>query len=219
MGTAETGRRRLAVTFSRQKYSRCHAIAEQLIDALSAAPDVFSGQWALFDQNLVHKVLEDMHLPARLAEFMPEDREHPLRGLINELVGLHPSLYELFNRTCDTIRNLARIGNVVVIGRGAHIVTSDLPQVVHFRVICETQARVRRAMQLEGWDATQATRQVRQDDTARSAYIREHFARDIDDPLAYDAVFNTSRLSDAEVVTAIIRILRLRLRRISPLLT
>ena len=63
-----------AITISRQTGSGGHAIAEQLAERLRSQESPEAQPWAIFDRNLVEKVLEDHNLPARLARFMPEDR-------------------------------------------------------------------------------------------------------------------------------------------------
>src|SRR5689334_3884663 len=70
---SEPGRRFRAVTISRQAGSGGHALAEKLAEFLQAQETQPSGPWTVFDRNLVEQVLQDHHLPARLARFMAED--------------------------------------------------------------------------------------------------------------------------------------------------
>ena len=44
---------------------------------------------------------------------------------------------------------------------------------------------------------------VRKGDLARNRYLKDHFHADIDDPLLYDLVINTARLSAAAVARVI----------------
>jgi len=62
---------RRAITLSRQAGSGAHSVAEKLLEILQAQVPEGSCPWAVFDRNLVAKVLEDHHLPNRLAKFMP----------------------------------------------------------------------------------------------------------------------------------------------------
>lgn len=194
---------RPAVTFSRQPFAGTHRIAQSLLQLLENEERLPQGPWALFDRNLVHKVLEDHQLPKRLAEYMPEDKDHEVSGLINELLGLHPSLWELFHHTCDTVLKLARMGNVLLIGRGAHILTRHLPQVLKIRVVAPFDQRLERAA--EEWELplSRARRRLHQEDQARAAYIRSHFNESIDDPFAYHFTLNTEPFSPTEAARVI----------------
>ena len=80
-------RKPVAVTLSRQSFSQAHAIAEELIKLLHQDSVLGEDQWAFFDRDLVHKILEDHDLPKALARYMPEDRDREVTGLINEILG------------------------------------------------------------------------------------------------------------------------------------
>jgi hypothetical protein len=192
-----------AVTISRKRFSHAHKIAEELLHLLNEDNELGKSQWALFDRDLVHKILEDHHLPEALSRYMPEDRDHDFSGIINEILGLHPSLWELFHHTCDTIAKLASVGNVILIGRGSHIITRNLSHVVHVRIIAPLEQRIERAAAIEQISATSAARIVRQDDHARTAFVKSHFDEDPDDPDAYHLTINTGK-TDPRTAAAII---------------
>ncbi|MFO7726100.1 MAG: cytidylate kinase-like family protein [Oceanipulchritudo sp.] len=190
----------VALTLSRESFSRCHEISEELIRKLDEDADSETGKWALFDQNLVRQVLEDHDLPERLARYMPEDRDHHLQGLINEILGVHPSQWQLFHYTCDTIYRLAKMGNVILIGRGSHIITRGMGHVRHARLVAPREDRVERASRRLGISTQEAAREVRQRDAASEAYARSHFDESLSETKAYDLVLNTGRLSNHEAV-------------------
>jgi len=77
-----------AVTISRQSGSGGHAVASRLAEYLQARETGGRCPWTVFDRNLVEKVLEDHHLPKRLARFMPEDRISEISDTMDELFGL-----------------------------------------------------------------------------------------------------------------------------------
>src|SRR4051794_24937519 len=63
-----------AVTISRQARCGARVVAEALAKYLQARMPRDEPPWTVFDRNLVQTVLEDHHLPSRLAKFMPENR-------------------------------------------------------------------------------------------------------------------------------------------------
>lgn len=194
---------RPAITISRQPFSGSHHIASALSQQLPREKQLPNGEWALFDRRLVHKILEDHHLPQHLARYMPEDKDREFSGLINEILGLHPSLWELFHHTCDTILKLAGVGNVILIGRGSHILTRHLPHVLKVRIIAPFDQRLRQAAQQ--WDLPEdsARRRLQKEDKARAAYIHSHFNESVDDPLAYHLILNTGSLSPDSAASTI----------------
>ena len=139
---AKAGVPRRAVTISRQTGSGAHSVAEKLATFLQARSPKDACPWTVFDRNLVEQVLEDHNLPQRLAQFMPEDRVSEIADTMDELFGLHPPSWTLVHQTSDTILRLAELGNVILIGRGATIITSKLDYVFHVRLVGSLERRV-----------------------------------------------------------------------------
>jgi cytidylate kinase len=194
---------RRAITISRQAGSGGHAIAEKLADHLKAQEPEDSQPWSVFDRNLVKRVLEDHHLPARLARFMPEDRISQISDTMDELFGLHPPSWILVRKTSETILHLVELGHVILIGRGANIITSKLPHAFHVRLLGSLEQRVKKLQELNGINPKDALRLAAHEDLARRRYIKQFFGKDIDDPLLYHLVINTDLVSVDEAARMI----------------
>ena len=88
----------LSVTISRQSGSGAHIVATRLAEYFQARELDPSCPWAIFDRNLVEKVLEDHHLPGRFAQFMPEDRTSAMGEVLDELSDIILRQVCLLNR-------------------------------------------------------------------------------------------------------------------------
>ncbi len=183
--------RRPVVTISRQAGAGSHVVAEELISRLGA----WSGEpWTIVDRDLVATVLEDHHLPATLARFMPEDRVSETSDTLDQLFGLRPSSWTLVRKTSETILKLAQMGNVVLIGRGANVITRDLDRAYHVRLIGSVPVRVKHVVAYKHLDQADAAEYVRTEDLRRERYVRKYFEQDIESPLNYHVVINTDRV-------------------------
>jgi cytidylate kinase len=189
------GATRRAVTISRQSGSGGHAVAETLAEYLQAACPKHCCPWTVFDRNLVEKVLEDHHLPRRLAQFMPEDRISEIADTMDELFGLHPPSWTLVRQTADTVLHLVELGNVILIGRGATVITSKLDYVFHVRLVGSLQRRVEHMQEISQLSPKAALELIEQQDRGRKRYLKKYFGKDIDDPLLYHLVVNTDLMS------------------------
>jgi cytidylate kinase len=143
----------------------------------------------------VEKVLEDHNLPQRLARFMPEDRVSEIADTMDELFGLHPPSWTLVRQTTETILHLAELGNVILIGRGATVITNKLDYVFHVRLVGSLKKRVAHMQELNGLNKKAALDLIRQEDRGRRRYLKTHFKADLDDPLLYHLVINTDLVS------------------------
>lgn len=105
----------------------------------------------------------------------------------------------------EVLDSLAREGNVIVVGRGANLSLLSYHNVFNLRVVADFQVRLQRVMEREGLSEADARRKITEADYARETYYRYLFNVMPDDPLVYDIVLNTSRMSMEEaaaIVTA-----------------
>jgi cytidylate kinase len=188
-------RTRRAITISRQAGSGAHAVAPLLAEALQKDNQDPKCPWTVFDRNLVEKVLQDHNLPKRLGRFMPEDRVSVLTDIMDDLFGLHPPAEELVRQVSDTILHLAELGNVILIGRGAHVITSPMGHVFHVRLIGSLARRIEHVMETRQVNRTLATQMIDREDGGRRRYLKTYFDRDIDDPLLYHLIINTDAMN------------------------
>jgi len=185
------GVHRRVITISRQAGSGAHVVADELVARLQAGERPGSPPWTVFDRDLVDRVLEDHDLPARLAEFMPEDRVSGIADSVDELFGVRPSSSTLVRKTADTILRLAELGNVVLIGRGANIITRKLDYAFHVRLVGSLERRIRYVQGYLDLSPQAAAHHVREEDLGRKRYVKKYYGKDIDDPLLYHLVVNT----------------------------
>jgi hypothetical protein len=159
--------------------------------------------WTVFDRNLVEKVLEDHHLPKRLAQFMPEDRVSEITDTMDELFGLHPPSWTLVRQTADTILHLAELGKVILIGRAANVITRSLASVLHVRLVRSIESRVQYIAEIEHLSPKAAAEFVRREDTGRRRFVKKYFGQDVTNPLLYHLVINTDWVSYDEAARLI----------------
>jgi hypothetical protein len=179
------------VTISRQAGCRALAVAEKLAGYLQARTPKGMPPWTVFDRNLVQKVLEEHKLPQSLARFMPENSISEIDDTIDELFGLHPPSWLLVRQTAETILHLANVGNVIVIGRGANLITARLDYVFHVRLVASLERRLDHIQRFDHLDRKAAVQFIRREDKGRQRYLRKYYHKDIRDPLLYHLVINT----------------------------
>jgi cytidylate kinase len=186
---------RRAVTISRQAGCGAQVVAEKLAHYLQAHSPENACPWTVFDRNLMDKVLEDHGLPACLAKFLPEDRVSELEDVLVDVLGVHPPSTTVVQQTAETLLKLAGAGNVILIGRGAHLVTAGLPHVFHIRLVAPLDDRVEHAHEAYSLTKNEARKFCLCEDRARQRYLKKYFGADIEDPLLYHMMINTSLVS------------------------
>ena len=100
----------------------------------------------------------------------------------------------ILNLTQEVIREAARTGNVVIIGRGAGYLLRDQPGVTSVFLHASKEARLKAAMETFGLDEEAARRRMKQTDANRAAYVRQVYGHDWMHPAHYDLVLDSGRL-------------------------
>jgi cytidylate kinase len=85
----------------------------------------------------------------------------------------------------------AKDDDVVLVGRGATVLLSDVPSALHVNIFAPVERRVAVIMAREGITRPLAEQIVRESDHDRAGYMRYLFDRDWMDPLLYDILINT----------------------------
>jgi len=114
-----------------------------------------------------------------------------------------PTLWERFTETRHRymayieaiVLEMAARDNVVLVGRGSTVILARIPQALRLRISAPESTRARRVHQAQGLTPEAALDYVRRSDRERAARVKFLYHVDWDDPLFYDFVVNTERLS------------------------
>lgn len=185
---------RRAVTISRQAGCGAVLVAEALANYLQKRLPSTGVPWTIFDRNLMDRVLEDHDLPKHLASILAEDRVSELEDMLAEMFNMRPPTRTIVEQCAETMLRLADCGNVILIGRAGNIVTSKLSHMLHVRLVAPLEDRIQRICHANRKTPVEARRFCLEEEAARARYVKSYFKADINDPLLYHLVINTSRV-------------------------
>ena len=195
------------ITVSRESCAGGSGLAQLLARKLGG-PAGEGATWSIFGGNVINQMLLTHHLPEQLARYLPEDRVPEVSATIGEIVGRHPSLWELVQKANQTMRQLARDGHVILVGRGANFATTGLRGGIHVRLVAPADHRARYYAQRFAIPEADALVHNAKCDAARRRYVQAHFNTEVADPAAYDLVINTAHVPLAEAADLVVAHLR-----------
>lgn len=187
------------ITISRETGSAAELLNEHLINYLNKFISADQGEWTVFDKNLLQKVIDDHNLPGKISEYMKEDKYSNISSVVQEMLGLHPPRWTLIQKTTETILQLARMGNVIIVGRGGNLITSKLSNAFHIRLISPEEDRIENCVKYYKLTPKEAAEFIKKEETARKNYVMSNFHQKIDDPLLYNLTINTHQLSFEDI--------------------
>ena len=138
----------------------------------------------------------------------------PPRGIFTPALPLLSAAMEDYVRVVDmVILNMAKEGNVLILGRASQVVLRDDPEALHIQVVAPLPRRVEKLMRTEGLTQREATQRILASDQARAEYLRRYHGVNWLDPQLYDLVINTGRIS---IPTAIHLAVLTQVQRVIP---
>ena len=157
-----------AVTISYKAGAGGHEVAHRLAGVLQMTQPARAARWTVFDRELVDEVLAEHHLPKELGLLMPEDRRFYIQDILDDLMGLRPPSWVLEPKIAETVLHLADAGHVILVGRGASIITERMPKSFIW-LIGSLPKRIERMQGLEKLTPQAAAKAVRNEDRGTSA--------------------------------------------------
>jgi cytidylate kinase len=169
------------VTLSREFGSQGSLVAEQAAHALG---------YRVVDKSTVEKVFRDYGLP-RL-----EEEYQAVPGFWERFDLQRRDRREtLFSMLDQVLRAFARVGELVIVGRGGFAVLAGLVDVLHVRVQAPLATRIQRVAGLPGMEAPgRAEEVVKANDQLQKSFIESVYGLPWDRAGHFDLVLDTGKL-------------------------
>jgi hypothetical protein len=166
--------------------------------------------WKLYDREIVDCIARDRHVGIGVIERLDEQSLGELQDWANQIflpdyVGHAGYMRSLARVMVD----LAREGNAVIVGRGAHFLIPETRRLA-VRLIGPLAWRVENYAREFGIDESEARRVVEFEDDRRRSFVQHNFHRDPCDVRHYDLVIDAHSIPREAVRSIILQALRAR---------
>ena len=165
-----------------------------------------------YDKELITLAAQKTGLNERYLEAHDEKPAHPLSFALGAgmyLGGVQPVNQALLKAQFDTIRQLARQGSCVLVGRCADYILKDDPRLFSCFICAPLEQRVERIAQLHDLSHEAAEELIRKTDKQRASYHNFYSPQSWGRAASYDLCVNSSMGID-NVVQLILAAIRLR---------
>lgn len=202
------------ITISRQAGSGSKELAEEIVRQIGGKLDPHSAEgWEIFDQELCELMADDNKVGSSLQDLITEEYHSEIEELVYDMVRGTSRQYRTYKKVFEIVRALGLLGKVIIIGRGGAHVCHDMPLGVHIRLVGSEARRVEKLAELMKLTSADALKKVRELEKGRARLVKDFFNRDINDPMAYHAVFNIDVLTTSEIAALIVGMTQQRMRR------
>ncbi len=146
----------------------------------------------LCDREILDTIAGEGGIRARILDLLDErDRSAAQIWVQGILRGRLADKEDYLRALVHAVVSVAAHGPAVFVGRGVNFILGPGGG-LHVRVVAPLEQRVARLRASRGLADADARAVIERTDADRAAFIRRHFRREIDDPVAYDLVLNTA---------------------------
>jgi len=143
-----------------------------------------------------NQIISDIAKSTKLRRSIVEAVDEKGRGLIADMIhGLFNPDYlsdvDYMRELCKVILSVAYKGNAVIVGHGSNFITPNSAG-LHVRITAPYRVRLRRSMKYENLSLEAAKKRLKEIETDRTTFVKQYFAKDINEPKYYDLTLNTT---------------------------
>jgi cytidylate kinase len=183
------------VTISRESGSGGTILAANLAKAMG---------FDLFHREVIQEMAESANISTRIIETLDEKGLSVLEDSVAAMIRerhLWPD--EFLRYLMKVVGTIGKHGRAVIVGRGAQFI---LPrdENLKVRVIAPLAMRIQNVAHELDMAESEAQKMILKTDSDRRSFSRKYFYADVTDPLNYDLVINTARMSIDAAVKSIV---------------
>ncbi len=189
------------VTLSREFGCEAYPVAEILSGILAKKTGV---EWMVMDKALLEEVSRREHVSEEIIRSLGEKN----RFLDEVLATFSPRWKtdrDRFRSLASLILSLASDGNVIIVGRGAAIITAHLSNCRHYRLYASDKFKNASIVRRMNISEDEAADMIKKRQKERDHFTMSFLGRDAHDSNYYDLCFNNDRNSAGKIAWTIAR--------------
>jgi len=186
------------ITISREYGCEGLALSLRLQDILNERCKPFFA-WVTYDQTLLIKVANELHLARGVVEAIDGRRRNEMSEFFDALLNRHIDESVVIRKLAEVIRSLAIHGHAIILGRGSYLITQDLKNGLHVRLVAPRDWRINKIADDRNLSHAEAEKVVAEGDRARRHYVETFFCKDPQHPFHHDLIIDNSRFNLVQV--------------------
>ncbi|MCL2073655.1 MAG: cytidylate kinase-like family protein [Marinilabiliaceae bacterium] len=194
------------ITISRDHGCFASHIAQTLAETLTHKNELSGkeGVWRVISKEIVEESAKELKLSPELTQNLTEYRT---RGFFENIAlffsdSFYPGDVKVRNTIARFIYNVASEGNVIIIGRAAEAHTKNFQNAFHAKLVAPVEWRAIQISKFNNKNLSDAKKEAIEVDKRRKQF-RNYFEKNRPDIDYFDTFFNTSTMSEDEIVEMI----------------
>jgi len=197
------------VTISREYGCGGFKIASKLAEIFNKEfkPDP---EWAAYDKKILESLMADTGLSEHLVHTLTEKARGKMTNMIQTTFSSFPPQVAIHKKLTATITMLALHGNVVIVGRGSNMITKNISNGFHVRLVAPINCRAEKLSKEMSISKTEALKLIKEKTRQRDDYMKEFLKFDLTDPHNYSMTINDGEFSVEQAARLIIEGMKIK---------
>lgn len=178
----------------------------QISDLLAAEMNRnnFEKRWQVISKEVLNESAQELKVaPEKVERLLNRDEHFTLDEILAALTDKYYKSNRVILKTVkEVIRNFAAEGNCIILGRAGRIITADIADALHVRLIAPLEWRMQMLAGRRGISVTEALSYIKETDLQRES-LQKYFLKDKNVEFSYDLVLDVSRFSSDNVAKII----------------
>lgn len=202
------------VTISREYGCPAKKLASELANRLNEMEQKKRGSnpWIWIGKEIMERSANELHLkPELIRDVANKDHTNVIDDILLAFSNkYYPGDLKIKKTIGEIIREYAKIGRVIVVGRGGVAICRDMPKSLHIKLFAPFEWRVNDVSKRQMITLEEAEKRIKDIDHKREL-LRDFFSgnKKFDDTM-FDIIFNYYTCSEEEILEGIIKMMEMR---------
>lgn len=197
------------ITISREVGCGGLNLAQLLADELNKS--VYCKRWQVVSKEVLSASAHELKLTPSKINRLFSTSEH---STFDEILSAFTEKYYKSSKTItktvrDVIRNYAKDGCCIIVGRAGHLIAADLENALHLRLIAPLAWRIDSIAERKNMSKAEAKKYIEETEKEREIF-RQHFQIPHDDVNRFDLTIDVTRFNQSSLVKLIVAAFEMR---------
>ena len=200
------------ITLSREYGCEANRIARMVVKNINERPSLKKRHpWQYISKEILDESAKELGINSSQVNHRVQQYDNdPVRAIFSSL-GQHYDVSDkkIIDKVNEIILTYARRGNVIIIGRGGNVVTSEIERALRIRLVAPLVWRTEHIAEKMNISKLEAMELIRKMDDNRIKWV-EHLTDKPFDDSDYDLIINVRSLNDHEISEMILNLMEER---------
>lgn len=197
------------ITISRE--AGCGGCQLSQLLATELNKSVFCKQWQVISKEILSSSAHELKLsPNKVSRLFSTNEHYTFDEILSAFTDKYYKSNKMITKTVrEVIRNFAKDGCCIIVGRAGHLIVGDLDNALHVRLIAPLEWRIESVSKRKNLSHAEAKKYIEETENEREIF-RQHFLHSKEELDRFDLTIDVSRFDTKNLIRLILLAFEMR---------